>query len=132
MHCRFDISSGLSLKNNVVISPRCRLDSRGTLTIGENVGIAEEVIILTADHDVGSSNFEGQNKAVIIEDYAWVGTRAMVLPGVTLGYATVVAAGSVVTKSIPPYEIWGGIPAKKIGVREKNLNYVMNYRRLFH
>ncbi len=132
MNCRFDMSSGLYLKNNVAISPRCRLDTRGTITIGENVGIAEDVIILTADHNIKSSNFDGQNKGVTIGDYAWIGTRAMILPGVSLGRGSVIAAGAVVTKSVPEYEIWGGVPARKIGIRVKDLTYKMDYKRLFH
>ena len=87
---------------------------------------------MTADHNVNSSRFEGQNKAVIIEDYVWVGTRAMILPGVTLGHGAVVAAGAVVTKSIPAFEIWGGIPARKIGERNSDLRYLVNYKRVFH
>ncbi|MRI02109.1 acyltransferase [Kriegella sp. EG-1] len=132
LNCKFDSTLGLTMKNNVVINPRCRLDTRGTITIGEHVGIAEDVIILTSDHNVHSKKFEGRNLAVRIDDYAWVGTRAMILAGVTLNKGCVVAAGSVVTKSIPPYEIWAGVPAKKIGVRDKDLLYVINYKRVFH
>jgi len=47
----------------------------------------------------------------------WIGANAVVLKGVTIGDGAIVAAGAVVTKSIPPYEIWGGVPAKKIGER---------------
>lgn len=132
MNCRFDMSSGLILKNNVAISPRCRLDTRGTITIGQHVGISEDVIILTADHNIRSEYFEGQNKGVFIEDYVWVGTRATILPGVNLGKGAVVAAGAMVTKSIPPFEIWAGIPAKKIGNRSTKLSYKVDYKRFLH
>lgn len=132
MNCKFDMSSGLILKKNVTINAGCRLDTRGTIIIGEHVGIAEDVIILTADHNVNSPKFEGRNIGVVIEDYAWVGTRAMLLPGVNIGYGAIVAAGAVVTKSVPALEIWAGVPAKKIGNRSKNLSYKVNYKRLFH
>lgn len=54
---------------------------------------------------------------VIIEDDVWIGTRAIVLHGVTIGRGAVVAAGSVVTKSVPPYAIVGGVPARLIRFR---------------
>jgi len=132
LSCRFDTSSGLELRNNVTISPRCRIDSRGTITVGEHVAISEDVIILTGDHNVKSGKFEGRNRAVVIKDYAWVGTRAMILPGVTLNEGAVIAAGAVVSKSVPAFEIWGGVPAKKIGERDKELSYTVDYKRRFH
>ncbi|VXB65967.1 acyltransferase [Maribacter litoralis] len=132
LNCSFDNSSRFTMGNNCVINAKCRMDARGTITIGENVSISEEVIILTADHDPYSPNFQGQNKPVTIEDYVWIGTRAMILPGVTLQKGCLVAAGAVVTKSVPPFEIWGGVPAKKIGERNQSLQYTVDYKRLLH
>ena len=63
---------------------------------------------------------------VIIEDYAWVSSRTTLLPGVTIGKGAVVAAGAVVTKSVEPYTVVGGVPAKKIGERSKELNYKLS------
>ena len=132
LNCTFDNSSGFIMGNNCVINAKCRMDARGTITLGENISISEEVIILTADHDPYSPNFQGQNKPVKIEDYVWIGTRAMILPGVTLEKGCLIAAGAVVTKSVPPFEIWGGVPAKKIGERNKSLQYTVDYKRLLH
>jgi maltose O-acetyltransferase len=69
---------------------------------------------------------------VVIEDHAWLGTRAMVLPGVTVGRGAVVAAGAVVTKDVPPYTIVGGVPARVIGQRTTDLRYQFDYFRLLH
>jgi maltose O-acetyltransferase len=58
----------------------------------------------------------------------WIGYRAIVLPGVTIGNGAVVGAGAVVAKDVEPYKIVAGNPAKVIGERPKDLNYECNYR----
>jgi acetyltransferase-like isoleucine patch superfamily enzyme len=60
---------------------------------------------------------------VLIEDYVFIGTRAMILPGVILGKGCAVAAGAIVTKSVVPFTIVAGVPAKPIGHRVENLEY---------
>lgn len=132
LDCRFDCPRSFSLGTGSVINERCRLDSRGGLIIGNSVSISSDVIILTADHDPDSEVFEGRTRPVQIGDYAWVGTRSMILPGVTIGKGAVVAAGAVVTKSVPEYTIVAGVPAKPVRKRSANLNYDCSYRRLFH
>lgn len=57
------------------------------------------------------------NHAVVIEDDVWIGTNAVVMPAITIHKGAVVAAGAIVTKDIPPYEIWGGVPARFIKKR---------------
>ena len=64
---------------------------------------------------------------IVINDYVWIGTRAMILPNVELGEGVVVCAGAVVTKNVSPYTIVGGVPAREIGKRSNNLNYSCNY-----
>jgi len=130
--CRFDSISGLLVDGPSVINRGCRIDTRGKVKIGKNVSISEEVIILTADHDVRDPRCTSRLAAVEIGDYAFVGTRAMILPGCNIGLGGVLAAGSVLTRSIPDYEIWAGVPARKIGKRPTNLMYKAYYRRLFH
>lgn len=56
---------------------------------------------------------------VYLEDNVWLGANVVVLTGVTIGAGAVVAAGAVLTKPVPPFEIWGGVPARKIGDRGK-------------
>lgn len=131
MSTSFDCAQNFSIGTNSVINPRCRMDNRGGISIGENVSISQEVIILTADHDVDAADFAGRNKSVRIEDYVWIGTRVTILPGVTLGKGALVAAGAVVTKDVIPYGIVAGVPAKVIKMRRTDLNYRTDYRRLF-
>lgn len=131
MNCKFDCAKGLSIGVNSVINARCRLDSRGGISIGDNVSVSSEVIILTADHDMDTPNFAGRNKKVVIEDYVWIGTRAMVLPGIIIGKGSLVAAGSVITKNVEPFSVMGGIPGRFIKKRPQNLNYNCSFRRLF-
>src|SRR4029453_13232192 len=61
MHCNFDSAKKFSVGKFSVINPKCRLDTRGGITIGNRVGLSQEVIILTADHDMNSALFEGRN-----------------------------------------------------------------------
>ena len=132
MRAWFDCPGGVSIGSTTVVNQKCRLDGRGGLTIGSNVSIAGEVCILTASHDVQANDFAGTTSPVIINDYVFIGTRAMILPGVTLGRGSVIAAGAVVTKDVEPYSIVAGVPAKPIGRRSTDLRYSNYYPRLFH
>ena len=131
MDCVFDCKNGLTIGNNTTINPKCRLDNRGTITIGNNVSISQEVTILTADHDLDSPDFAGRNNPVVIEDYAWIGTRATILPGCVIGKGAVIAAGALVTKSVEPFAVMAGVPAKMIKTRNPDINYNFSYKRLF-
>jgi acetyltransferase-like isoleucine patch superfamily enzyme len=127
-----DTPGGLKIGDNSTVNHNCRLDSRGGLSIGDSVSISSDCIILTADHNVQVSSFPGRTSPVTIGHYAFLGTRVTVLPGVEIGEGAVVAAGAVVTKDVAPYSIVGGIPAKLIGTRGRNLNYSAAYKRLGH
>ncbi|MDF2430505.1 MAG: hypothetical protein JWP44_136 [Mucilaginibacter sp.] len=131
LNCSFDCSGSFKLGNNSVINSKCRFDNRGGVIIGDNVSVSQNVIILTADHDMDSITFEGRTNKVVIEDYAWIGTRAMILPGVTIGRGAVVAAGAIVSKNVTPFSVVAGVPAKVIKNRNKTVNYTLDYRRLF-
>lgn len=133
LNCCFDAKDKLIMGENSVINARCRIDTRSKVEIGKNVSISSDVIILTADHDMNHFNFEARSKSVKIDDYVWIGTRAMIMPGVTIGKGAVIAAGSVVTKDVGEFDVVGGIPAKLIKKRMSSVDYCYNtsYKRLF-
>jgi acetyltransferase-like isoleucine patch superfamily enzyme len=108
---------------NNVINRNCLLDGRGKLLIGNNTSISPDVHLITGDHDMNSPNFSFRSQDIIIGDYVWIGSRATVLPGVIIGKGAVVSAGSLVTKDVAEYQVVGGIPAKKIKERSKDLTY---------
>lgn len=91
----------------------------GPVIIGNHVNLAQGITVTALNH-----NFEDSNKrideqgvstsAVIIEDDIWIGANAVILPGVTIGHHSVVAAGAVVTKDVPPHSLVAGVPAKII------------------
>ena len=127
----FDTRSGFSMGRGSVINQNCRMDNRGGIQIGDHVAISADVCILTADHDPKLPDFAGRTRRVVIEDYVFIGTRALILPGVTLHRGAIVAAGAIVTKDVPSMAIVAGNPARQIGVRNPALNYTTAYNRLF-
>ena len=118
-----DCRGHLTIGDYSVINQRCRLDARGRLRIGANVSISPETHILTADHDVSSATLCGRTRPVSIEDFSFIGSRAIILPGVTLGQGCAVGAGAVVTKDVLPYAVVAGVPAVQIGVRPEQHAY---------
>jgi acetyltransferase-like isoleucine patch superfamily enzyme len=118
---------GLRIGSYSRINRDCCIDARGAVLIGDNVSISPDVTILTAFHRADHPSFRVETLPVVIEDYVWIGTRATVLAGVTLGRGCVVAAGAVVTRDVPPLTIVGGVPARPIGTRpEAALEYVLD------
>lgn len=131
MGCRFDCSGGLIVGDNSTINDRCFFDTRGGICIGSNTAITSGVWISTVKHDVHSAGFEAIPEGVEIGDFVFIGRRAMILQGCKIGKGAVLGAGSVLTKSIPDFEIWAGNPARKIGEREpKEFTYSCEYMRL--
>ncbi len=112
---------------NTTINQHCFLDGRGGLKIGDNVNISSHVLLVAGKHDIQTEDFSGSAEPILIEDYVWLCTRVTVLAGITIGKGAVVAAGAVVTKSVAPYTVVAGVPAKKIGERSPNLKYHLHY-----
>ena len=124
MNAVFYYPPNISIGNDSIIGEKTVLDGRDKLIIGNHVDIASEVMIYNGEHDINDESFRAVNAPVIIEDYVFIGPRAIILPGVTIKKGAVVAAGAVVTKDVPEYTVVGGVPAKPIYERKtKNLNY---------
>lgn len=127
--CRVYRPSGVIIGNHSAINRDVLLDGRMGLRIGDNVSISEGCMLLTLEHDPQSATFENRGGASTIGDRVFLGARSVILPGVTVGEGAVVAAGAVVTRDVPPYTIVGGVPARPIGERRRDLNYTLNYRK---
>ena len=113
----------IAIGEHSVIGHYSILDGRCGIQIGENVNLSSGVWIWTMQHDLQDPAFGVQGGPVVIEDYAWLSCRTVVLPNVRIGRGAVVAAGAVVTKDVPPFAIVGGVPARVIGQRNTNLTY---------
>ncbi len=93
------------------------------VTIGDNVMMGPDVLILTRNHAFSRTDIPmieqgyGEYRPVVIEDDVWIGARAVILPGVRIGKGSLVGAAAVVTKLVPPYSIVGGNPARVIRSR---------------
>ncbi len=108
---------GVRIGDNSRINRGCCLDVRGSLRIGDNVSVSPDVVILTASHALDDPGFAVELRPVEIENNVWIGVRATILPGVTLGQGCVVAAGAVVARDVEPLTVVAGVPARVIAVR---------------
>lgn len=121
----------IRIGEHCTIGDTCFLDGRSGLVIGDSVNLGSHVTIFTREHDVNSPDFAETGGPVTVGHHAWIASHAIVLPGVTIGEGAVVAAGSVVTKDVAPYAIVGGVPAKQIGERSRDLRYRLGYAKRF-
>lgn len=129
----------IEIGKDSIIGERFSLDGRrqlpnslGGLWIGDHVDIASEVMIWTSQHDIRDPNFKPIEKPVTIEDYVFIGPRAIILPGVKIGRGAVIAAGAIVTKDVAPLSVVAGVPAKEIEKRdESQLKYRLGRARWF-
>ena len=129
MGCRFLNGRKVALGARNVINFGSLLDGRRyAICIGDDVSIGPEASILTLGHDPQSSSFADRGGDVTIGDHVWIGYRAIVLPGVTIGQGAVVAAGAVVSRDVAPYSIVAGNPAREVGTRNSTLDYRLDFR----
>lgn len=107
--------SNLEVDEGAIIGPNITLGVDGKITIGRNVSIGPGVTIYTGTHDVGPAarrmDPRVRAKAVVIEEGAWIGLNALILPGVRIGAGAIVSAGSVVSSDVPANAIVAGNPA---------------------
>lgn len=89
----------------------------GPVTIGANTIMAQNIVLSGLNHgyadpDIPIKNQKETTSPIVVQEDCWIGANAVVVAGVTIGKHSIVAAGSVVTKNVPPYSIVGGNPAK--------------------
>ena len=107
----------LSFGRSTAVSGPLHIDLGAQVSIGDRVHFGQEVMLLTMDHEFGSPEERcGRltSAPIRIEDGVWISSRVTILPGVTVGRGSVVAAGAVVTRDVPPNSIVGGVPARLI------------------
>lgn len=107
-----------------MINPHCVLYSGSGIRIGNDVALAPGVQVVPANHayarrdiPIARQGFLPSKGGVVIGDDVWVGAGAVLLDGAVIGRGAIIAAGAVVGSLVPDYEIWGGVPARKIGER---------------
>ena len=115
----------VSLGDRSGIGVDCNL--KGPVTIGRDVMMGPEVVIITTDHEVSDPRRPmidqgmASPRPVVIEDDVYIGQRSMIMPGVTIGTGAVIAAGAVVTKNVPSMAVVAGVPARVIKYRDTRL-----------
>jgi len=120
---RVFIGSGpLVIGDGVAINRECFLDATGGIWIGDNSRLGPRVTVITVSHTVGGTEATRTRRTkedevisgVRIGDNVWIGAGSTLLPGVSIGNGSVVAAGSVVNRDCPPNGLYAGVPAKRI------------------
>lgn len=127
---KFRSIQNIFIGEGCVINPDVLLDGRGgKVVIGNYVDIAQETNIWTQSHETDNHQTIGAD--TVIGDFAWIGSRVTILPGVTIGDNAVCAAGAVVTKDVPSNAIVAGVPAKVIGTRKRTEDYKLTLHTIF-
>ncbi|NJM99227.1 MAG: acyltransferase [Phormidesmis sp. RL_2_1] len=114
----------LNLAENVYCGRNVYIGAYQPISIGQNSLIGAYSYLISGNHPFSDiavpirlQGYEGS--PITIGSDAWLGCQVVVLPGVTIGDGAVIAAGAVVNKNVPAYEVWGGVPAKKSAIEEK-------------
>lgn len=110
-----DFGKNIRIGKNVFINSGCTFMDRGGITIGDDAFIGPNVCLITENHGLAPNARRSLiSKPIVLESNVWIGARAIVLGGVTVGKNSVIGAGSVVTKDVPPNTVVVGNPARPI------------------
>lgn len=110
-----DYGKPVTIGENCFIQQCCTFFGRGGITIGNGVFIGPKCNLITINHDVNPDNRSATyGRPIVIEDKVWIGINSTILPGVRIGYGSIVGAQSVVTHDVPPMTIVAGNPARII------------------
>ena len=115
---RIKVPWHLTLKHRACIGEKVCAYTLGEIEIGEAATVAQEAYLCTGTHDFKSSSMQLITKKISIHRNAFIGVRAMILPGVTIGENAIVGAQAVVTKDASKNEVVAGSPARTIGMRK--------------
>ena len=129
--CKFFHIGKFKMGKHSVVNFGCYLDNRRGIEIGSNTAIAHNTKIYTLGHNIRSPQFETKGVAVKIGDNCFVFSNVLIMPGVVIGDGAVILPGSVVTKSVDPFTIVGGNPAKFISERNNTIDYCTKYNYWF-
>ncbi|MEQ1854156.1 MAG: acyltransferase [Chthoniobacteraceae bacterium] len=117
-------SGDIVMGEHCYINPTCVIYSGNGIKMGDYVLLAAGVMLMPTNHEFGRRDipirhqgFAASRDGICIEDDVWIGANSVVLDGARIGKGAIIGAGSVVRGTIPAYEIWAGVPARKIGVR---------------
>jgi acetyltransferase-like isoleucine patch superfamily enzyme len=114
--CYFE-SENVSIGPGCAVNAECWFEGHGRIVIGRDCLFGSQVMILTSDHAIDPNGQVSRTPTygeVHIKDRCWIGTRVMIMPGVTIGEGTVIGAGALVTKDCDPGAVYVGVPAKRV------------------
>ena len=114
---RIQIPWNLTMKHRACLGERANAYSLGKIEISEGATVAQEAYLCTGSHDFSDPALQLIVNKITVEPHAFIGVRAMIMPGVKIGKNAVVGAMSVVTKDVSPDQVVAGNPACKIGER---------------
>lgn len=110
----YNIKIGKGVKKSFAVSGNCYIQGGNGIIIGAGTIFAPGCKVISANHDQMDLDKHLKDEPIVIGEYCWIGTNAVLLPGVTLGNNCVVGAGAVVTKSFPERSVLVGVPARRI------------------
>ena len=114
----------IRIGRSCTINAYCVIQGNGGVTIGDNVLIAAHVCMFSANHIFSDADrpirTQGETRrGIVIHDDVWIGAGVKILDGVEIGHGAVIAAGAVVNRNVPPFEVHAGVPARRVSMRKK-------------
>lgn len=114
----YSIGKSISIKDGCFIGFSTEFNIKDRIEIGENSLISSGVLFVDHNHEfhlnINIKDQSCKSEPIFIGDDVWIGAKSVILKGVTIGCGAIIAAGSVVNRDVPSFEMWGGVPAKKI------------------
>jgi maltose O-acetyltransferase len=108
--------SDIEIGAGVFVNRQCYFDVNAPIRVGDGAHIGPRVMFLTSEHERDEHGVVPAVRArpISVGRGAWIGAGSCLLPGVTIGEGAVIAAGAVVRGIVPPFETWGGVPARRL------------------